>query len=228
MFTHSFKVSVILCVFSLAAAVASAGPVTLLVEGVVNEVILEGGFSLDGSVGSGTVMTGTCTFDPDVFNSRTESTAKYPLSDIRLNVGNYSFTDPAHSGPDAILEDYFDDYIFAAYSNAPVFEGTLYEDGQAKTYDNVDWSYTYMTLFNLWTTTYQDSIVDYFRSIDPFNLRREFGIRMYEQDPSAAWLYDGAFIINGEITSISVVPEPMSVVLFGLGIPAVLRWGRRR
>ena len=116
----------------LAVTETFAELITVQVEGVVNSVSLEGGFELDGSVVSGTPMTGFCTFDSDVYTAYVSSYG-YPFTEISLNVGNYTFTHDPKSLEKAELSQSLIDYIFGANATNPSFNGTFYIDGLAKT-----------------------------------------------------------------------------------------------
>ena len=92
-------------------------------------------------------------------------------------------------------------------------------------FDDIEWHWRYMELFDLWTSTYNESMLEDLSDISHFNLRREFSVRMYESGIND-YTYDGSFQIYGEITSLTIIPEPTTFSLFYFGILMFLK--RRR
>lgn len=213
------------CFVMTAAAGVFGQAVMVEVEGVVDTLSFEGGFAMDGSVSTGVKMTGFCIFDPEV-SVINGSYTDYSLTAMSLTVGNYTFAYDTSAGELPLLRKYPQDHVFAAFTDTPVFTGTIYEDGIAKTWSQVDWQYTYMELFNLYTSVYRESIIEHLSNIDHFDIRREFHISMTEVYPQVPWMHDGSLYIRGDITSINIVPEPGTMVLLAIG--GILLKGRRR
>ncbi len=204
-------------------SVSQATVYTISVTGVIDEIILKNGFQLDESVNLETQMTGYCTFDTDNLIATPWSNDEYPLDDISMTIGNYTFTHDDLSDGKALLTDYADEFIYGADSDSPFFSGSIYDESVSKTWHDIDWSYTYLHLFGVWTLTEQNSLEDYFTTIEHFTERNEFYVLMLEQHPTVSWKHDGEIRINGHLTSMSITPEPGSLFLLSFGILHTLK-----
>jgi len=202
-------------------APASATIITVEVTGVVDSVATDGGLALDGSVIVGSVMTGFCIYDTDTPDEDpSEDKGKYALLSISMNIGNYTFTHDPMSTDSALFNVGYDNWwIYRVDSASPRFDGTLYIDDSPKGYDDIAWDYTYLKLMKVgsqeYTTT--DALPDSLPDFSVFDMDREFRVCFYE--PSAP--DRGYFDINGEVTTL--VPEPATLLLLGLGGLALLR-----
>ena len=219
-------ISVLLVAFLLLdTQSASASIITVEVTGIVDEIWVDNGLTLDGSVSEGLIMTGSTTYDtdtPDLF-PQFDHRGDYQLISISMTVGNYTFTnDPAH--PDDALFKILTSLNFSqtAKSYAPRFDGTVYIDGSPKTYDEVNFDELWMALLFLSadndygiTDALPDSFLDLSVYRDKFFRAGSYGDHI-----------GPGFCIAGELTSITVIPEPATVFLLGLGSLALIRHRR--
>jgi len=205
--------------------------ITVEVEGAVNSVTTDGGLALDGSVIVGTTMTGFCTYDTDTPDQdSTNVNGKYPVISISMSIGNYTFT------PDPTLPEYLffgvgtGDHGYSAWGGNTRFDGTVYLDATPYSYEDIDWSIRSLELMDLLTNSDEYILTDALPDLDSwpelsiFDWRREFEVAFHK---SYSYGY-GDFVIRGEITSLTVVPEPATVLLLGLGSLALLRNRRFR
>ena len=200
---------------------------TVEVEGVVNSIGTDGGFALDGSVSFGTAMTGFCIYDsqtPDLELS--EYNGKYALLSISMNIGNYTFTHNPISPNPALFKVYIGNPCYKVNSVSPRFDGTVIVDGLPLTYDDIIWGdWAFLELMDIGTSSYEyipnDALpdLDSFPDFSVFDMWRTFETRFYE--PYA--VDRGYFGIYGEVTSLTVTPEPTTLLLLGLGGLALLR-----
>jgi len=212
-------------------APASATIITVEVTGTVDSIITDGGLTLDGSVIVGSEMNGYCTYDsetPDL--NPIEENGKYALLSISMTVGNYTFT------PDPTLPEYLffgvgtGDHGYSAWGGNTRFDGTVYLDATPYSYEDIDWSIRSLELMDLLTNSDEYILTDALPDLDSwpelsiFDWRREFEVAFHK---SYSYGY-GDFVIRGEITSLTVVPEPATVLLLGLGSLALLRNRRFR
>ena len=213
-------------VFLINTRTCSAEIVTLEVTGVVDSVSAWYGFALDGSVTVGSVMTGTCIYDTDATNLGGNINGVYTPISISMTIGNYVFTDYPTSSDSAFFIVYTVDPVYSIYSTDSVFDGTIMVNGSTKTYDEIDWFGKRSELINVWTSSSEyiptselpDSAS--FPDFSVFDRRREFDIGFSESGPYGE---RGGFSIEGELTSITAIPEPGTILLLGLGGLALLR-----
>jgi len=204
---------------------ASATIITVQVTGIVNEVFTDGGLYLDGSVGVGTAMSGYCTYDSQTADlDPIESNGKYALLSISMTVGNYNFT-PAPLLPEYIFFNvYTGDYGYCAYGGNICFDGTVYLDETPQSYEDINWSIATLELIDLGTSSGEYIPTDVLPDLDSwpdlsiFDVHREFEAAFHK-----SYSYgDGDFVIRGEITSLTVIPEPATLLLLALGSLALL------
>jgi len=141
------KVGIIIC---LGVCVFFSRPlwaevVTLEMEGVVTDVLERDGLKFDGSVVVGTKMMGYCKYDLDTPNrSVHESYGIYELLEVSMTVGNYTFghnpeaTEPAWFQIDKVRDRRVMSRMQVRVTD-PWFEGTVYVNGVAKTFEDLDW-----------------------------------------------------------------------------------------
>ena len=195
-------------------------------QGVVDSVETGGRFALDGSVDVGSAMTGFYTYDtrtPDQLPA-VLCLGSYPLISISMTVGSYTFTHDSLSSESPVFNLDACDLCYHMYSGTPRFEGIVYVDGSPRTYDEITWYYANFTLARLFTSSPEyiptDALpdVDSFPELSAFDRQRVFRVRFYEPySPDR-----GYFDISGELTSLTVIPEPATLLLFALGALSLL------
>lgn len=218
----------ILAVFILAYSSPAFGyVVTVEVEGVVTYVETYGGLELDGSVSMGSVMTSSVTYDseePD--GAGADDRGTYWLNSISMSVGSYTFTDDPEDAEDLIFiisaeHGWFRYRIFDFPGFDPLFYGPCYLNGQPTTLEDLDLPTRAMEIClegdNDGTITDALPNEDTFPDLSAFTKARFWAGNDIE--PS--------FGISADITSITVIPEPGTLFLFGLGGLALLRTRKR-
>ena len=198
--------------------------VTVEVEGVVTQTDTYGSLTLDGSVTVGSVMTGSYTYDtetPDQHSS--EDRGRYSLASISMNIGNYT----AIHNPEATEEPRFDIVVgpssyYDIRSTAPLFYGPCYIDGEPTNLEGLDLSYPGIMMYLRSNSIVSDALPD----VDSFPDLSSFYRREFSMGNDVTIDNELGFLIGGEITSITVIPEPASAVMLGLG--AVLLALRRK
>jgi len=221
------KLSILLsfaAIWAAAAGYAAGSIVTVYVTGTVTSVSSEGGFSLDGSIMGGSFMAGYCIYDIDTPDQEPgEYLGTYPLISMSMNIGNYTFTHNPTSTEFPSFELFLSNYVYIIRSPEPRFDGTIYVNSSPKTYDDITWQWANLELMNLWTSSSEyfttDALPSSFPELSVFDNRRAFEARFYDEG-------NGYFGIYGEVTGLKVVPEPATILLFGLG--AMLLRKKRR
>ena len=188
----------------LCPSLAKATLITIEIEGVVDSVWDTGNY-LEGKIEAGDTITGYYTYDlstpdsnplPEVADYRHRN----PPCGISLSVGGFEFkTDPASANfvvkitNGATSGGLDDGYALISYNNLPLSNGTLV--------DSISWSLrdssaTALSSTELLTTA---PILEDWQS---GNLLRLYGQR-------------AGYIVDAHLTS--VIPEPGTILLFGLG-----------
>ena len=210
---------------------ASATIITVEVEGVVDSIGTYFGFDLDGSVSIGTPMSGFCTYDtdtPDYLDSD-DSRGAYPLISISMTIGNYTFThNPMSSKWSSFYVRTYSaisgSAVYSAGSPESRFEGTITVNGIPKSYDDLSWYISQFVIMELSTSSSEQIPTDALPDLDSwpdisvFDLERKF-LAVFGKEPGDN---TGSFEIGGEVTSATVIPEPATLLLLGLGSLALL------
>lgn len=217
-----WNILLMLVVFLILVCPVSAAIITVQVEGVVDLVNTQGGFALDGSVSLGSAITGFCTYDTDTADQvPSEYSGRYSLISISMSIGNYTFTHDPMSSISAFFEVSTVGNSYKAYSYTPRFDGTVYLDGIPKTFEDFSWTTFGLKLMYLATTLHEyfptDALpdVDSFPDLSIFDRNKFIGVGTDEAGPG--------FVMDGRITSLTVIPEPATLFLLGLGGLVLLR-----
>lgn len=196
--------------------------VTVEVTGTVNEVLTANGLSLDSSVNIGSSMVGSCTYDtatPDRF-PQFDSEGEYQLISLSMTIGNYMFTNDPMLPEKALFRVGVDgNFGQAAVSLAPRFDGIIYINGSPKTDDEIDLDYFGLCLLSLggWNRYgITDKLPDSFMDLSLYE-DKLFGVSALPDYIAPS------FRIVGELTSLTVIPEPATLAFLGLGSLALLR-----
>ena len=221
---------IIVAVLSLAYGNPAFGyVVTVEVEGVVTSIGGYGGVEQDGSViVSETVMTGSFSYDSETPDQAGNDNGFYWLNSLLISVGNYTFTDDPEDAEDIGLSILVEGvmvkpgqfrYEICNFPDfEPLFYGPCYLNGQPTTLEDLDLPCRGMEIIlegdNDGTITDALPNEDTFPDLSVFIERKTFSVGN-----------DGglAFGIGVEITSITVIPEPGTLLLLGLGGLAILR-----
>ena len=167
-------------------------------------------------------MTGFTTYDtdtPDLF-PQFDHRGEYQLISISMSVGNYTFmNDPAFPDVALFKVSALGNFSYMAGSIAPRFDGTIYIDESPKTWDEVDLDTFGLCVLSLggWNDYgITDALPDSFMDLSVYSYR-SFGVG------SSTDHIGPGFNINGELTSLTTVPEPATLLPLGLGGLALLR-----
>jgi len=202
---------------------ASAEVVTVEVEGVVNSVYTGGALVLDGSVDTGSLMTGSCIYDTDTPDEEpSEWAGIYRLISISVTIGNYTFTrDPTSAKYPLFFVDKGDrGYRISSWRSR--FDGTITVGGLPKTYEDIAWGSNYVHLVILITSSSEaiptDALpdLDSFPELSVFDRGKGFDLLFYESS-------DVKFGVHGELTYLTAVPEPATIFLLAFGGLVLLR-----
>ncbi|MCK4885814.1 MAG: PEP-CTERM sorting domain-containing protein [Planctomycetes bacterium] len=209
------KTFLMLLIFS---SLAYSRIITIEVTGTVNELTYRGGLRLDNSISMGSVMSGSCSYDTEAISL---DGYNYPLLSITMIVGDYIFKHDAFT-TDLAYISIGGDKVYAPKTWDGVFDGNALDNGEIKTFDEIEWSRAYFELFNIYSTLPECPYPNYLpESIDLslFNERKEFSANFLKADSSSDI---SSIYFKGELTSLTVIPEPCSLVLLGLGAIGLL------
>ena len=216
----------VLFLFVAVAMFSSTKPVlgytvTVYAEGVVTEVQTYDGLEFDGSLIVGSAMTGSCTYDTETPDQiQYDGAGRYLLISISMSIGSYTFI----HNPAATEEPYFginagnDGFFYDIRSMYSTFYGACFINGQPTNLEDINLSGCGfgMSLVANTNSPTGDSLPNEntFPDLSVFDENRVFLIE--------SWL-SPAFTVMGEVTSVTVVPEPASLFLFAVGALALLQ-----
>jgi hypothetical protein len=146
------------------------------------------------------------------------SIGQYALTSIMLTLGNYAFTQGPASTTPATLEVNVPYKSYLSYTNTASFTGPVFINGVAKNYEDISWEFTELHVMHAWKNgdqpfTTSDSIPTLFPDINTF-LDTKYSIYFAEQNNGSD--PQNYFIIVGHLSSITIVPEPLSFYTFFL------------
>jgi len=193
---------------------------TVEFTGVVDSIETTSSLAFDGSISVGSEMTGFCAYDTDTPDlSPSEDNGKYALISTSMTVGNYTFThDPISSAAFLVYTEEAVTVGKGAYVAGGLdvrFEGTIFVNGSPQTYDDITWPESYSELIDLGTSGEYiptDALpdLDSWPDFSSFDLRKNF--RTGFDDCGNL-----SFEISGELTSLTITPEPATLLLLSLG-----------
>ena len=226
--TAKFALYVLVCgAVILTGRPALAYTVTVYVEGVVTEIYTFDGLEFDGSLVVGSVMTGSCTYDSETPDDYPDSfsTGRYSLSSISMHIGNYTCL-PNWQGerePGFYISVGGEGFYYNVGSPEALFSGPCYVNGEPSNLEDIHMPGGGFRLLSVVAGTPSpigDALPDEntFPNLSVFTEEKLF----YLGSPDTP-----SFDIFGQITSLTVVPEPASVLLFGLAGLALLRKRRK-
>ena len=211
----------ILAVFTLTSSSPVFGyVVTVEVEGVVTDVNAYSGLEFDGSVTASSTMTGSCTYDMETPDQGwPDDSGRYSLISISMSIGNYLFLPnlTAAQEPFFVINTWTNAFYYDVVSPEALFYGPAYLNGEPTNLeDRPSGGFRLMYLGADTESPTGDSLPDEdtFPDLSVFTEDNFFDVEC------------SLFRIYGEVTSITVIPEPTTILLFGLGGVTLIR--RRR
>jgi len=203
---------------------ASGTILTVEVEGVVNEIYTNGGFDLDGSVNIDSIMNGFCIYDTQAPPQDFGHYFTYPIISTSITLGNYTFTHNPASPDDAYIRAGYDGgHIYSFLSLDALIDGEIIIDGVPQPFDN-DIGRSYLNPFMKLGISSEEpdpgppyNLPNLFQDFLVFDMCKVFRVKFIYPSES-----EGYFDIYGEITSLTVVPEPATLLLLSLGSLALL------
>jgi len=218
--TAKFALYVLVSMVMVLIAMPALGhTVTVYAEGVVTEIETYDDLEFDGSVTIGSTMTGSCTYEtetPDQYPVN-GSVGRYSLTFISMHIGSYTFL-PDFTPDDPWFAPCFGigtaPFQYSVFSFAALFYGPCYLNGQPTNLEDLpSGGFSLMWLQASSASPTGDALPDEntFPSLSVFDEERYFSVA------------SSLFRIAGEVTSVTVVPEPASVLLFGFAGLALLR-----
>ena len=224
----SFKLVCVIIILIIIQVNVLANIIKVQVTGVVDSLSENGGFALDGSITAGSVMTGIITYDsqaPNIAPSHL-SNEIYEIISVTMQIGNYQFSSIL-SQDAPLFTTFYTDPGYLIIVETARFEGAFFDNGNLRNFDDYEWAVSKLKPLDLLTGEENRDFITYgqiptsYPDLDIFH-RREFSLSFCELE---GWetLTAGRFAIHGELISVSVIPEPTTVLLFGLGMIAIWR-----
>ena len=209
--------AIIITVLLLAvASPVQAEIIRIAIEATVDWVDDQGDY-LEGNITPGDIITGTYTYDSDTADSNPSSTVgdywhyNSPFG-ISLNVGGFDFkTDP--TDVEILIEvinnstsgELHDGYGVLSYNNSPLSNGVPV--------DMVSW----WLRDNTANALLSDALLITAPVLD--NWEQPWGLRLES---------DRRFMVNADVTSAFVVPEPASIIAFGYAFIVLRKYGAKK
>ena len=192
----------IILVLTVLTGLSSATPLKVLVTGTVTSTKTTGDFVFEDI---GTQMTGYCTYDPETADDEDGSSyyGKYNIDSLSMSIGDYIFADNPATTPSPEFEIWVTDMCYRVRSA----DGMVYINNIPQSYDNAN--VTLFDLGNFSTGGPDDELPTSFPDISFFSGRNRFEVYYSDLDIS--------FNVTGVIDSITVIPEPSTMCLLGLG-----------
>jgi hypothetical protein len=195
--------------FLLSCRTALCEIITVEFTGTVSSVYAGGDFTLDDSVNLNTFMYGRMTYDSTAVDQDTSPyCGTYDILTISMYIGNYTFLQQSPSYFRVVCGD--SHYTFATSS---YFDGTILVDGTPAGYEDLSWDDSYFSIslapnpFLFKTDALPDA--DSFPPFSAFDMVHNFEVGFYRAPKGD----HSKFIIDGEIKSLTVTPEPTSALL---------------
>jgi len=198
----------------LCTVVTEGDIITIDVEGIIDLIRTGGGIELDGSVSLGTLMNGSCSYDTETADLYPDNEAHglYILESISMNTGNYTFSSlPSESSYFGVSIPPLDAKCGIGGPNVQ-FSGSILKDGSEKTFDEIGWGYSGITLLSF--SDHAGYITTDALPVSPEEIMKvdwdRFLVRFFEDGT------EDYFLISGYTTSVEAIPEPASFCLLGL------------
>ena len=192
-------------------------PVFVEFAGEVDSFEVSDGLTFDGSIEVGSPMTGFFSYDANAKRIH----GKYPLSELSMTIGNYTFSEGSMPAEFQIDYSPLGTLIYFIDTNFPQYTGVVYINKMPRSLDDPDWTAHSMGLHlmshDALGISHELPTWDLFPDLSVFERERTFHI---EIDPSDLW---PGFRVTGEITSITAIPEPATFVLLTLGVISLTR-----
>ncbi|MBN1256870.1 MAG: PEP-CTERM sorting domain-containing protein [Planctomycetes bacterium] len=197
--------------------------ITVEVTGMVESIDYSGGLAFDNSITNGTSISGSYTYDtaaPDQDSNADDG--KYEMINAYVEIGNYTFLHKPDSTQGLNFYTDRDSDRYQVWSEDAEFTGTFYRDGTPLAFDDYTWEQA-----NLYPTllqgTYDDFVTDdtlpqtvAWTDLEIWK-RRYFGLQFRIEEPIEDGYIWYQMAVHGNLTSMTIIPEPATVLLSGLG-----------
>ncbi|MBN2456151.1 MAG: PEP-CTERM sorting domain-containing protein [Sedimentisphaerales bacterium] len=219
-----YNIIVVCLLCSVLNGLARGEIITIEVTGVVNSIDTQGGFALDDSVYIGSEMTGSCSYDTEAIDHypQLNNIGEYDLSSVSMTIGNYTFFNNPMPPDELLFKVFSIDLSYIARSLSPRFDGFITLNGSFKSYDDIDWQDSGLTLINVCSSSNKynlsDSLPVWLPDISEFDWYNKFSVAFTDSDWDTSW-----FGISGSLSSWTIIPEPAMILLLGLGSLALTR-----
>jgi len=218
-------------VFVLVSSKPALGhTVTVYAEAVLVGVDIYDAIEFDESLIVGeTIMRGVCTYDSEAPDQDwPDDFGLYSVISISITAGNYTFThDPAAAeGPYFSISAGAGGFYYYVISLASFFYGPCWFNGQPSDLEDLVLFPTWAGLAMFFDGDSASAIGDALPDEDTFP-----DLSVFNGDNTYFYITSGTtpvFSLYGEITSLTVVPEPASAVVLGVGAGMLILRRKRR